>query len=594
MSSIGATDASLDTPARRTATEWLRRESRRVRGPMLLAALLTAAFALALAAQAWVLSGILAKGVLARVAPASLWPQWTWLLVLALLRFAFNLAGRRTALRAAQTLARDLRARLLRGAEALGPFGLRAQASGDLITRLVDGIEAVLAYFARYLPQIGAAVLVPLLLIFLVLRVDWPSALVLVLTAPLIPLFMVLVGRTAQRASEQRHDQLRRLGAAFVDALGGLVTLRQLGAAERYARRLEEESETYRVLTMQVLRVAFLSALALEFFAMLSIAVVAVLIGFRLLWGELPLRNGLFVLLLAPEFYLPLRALGGLRHVRMDALAAAQALAAFDPGEDRAPLSDGRFALRFDDGPPRVRIDRVTYRHPGRGSGLGDCDFVVEPRRVTALVGATGSGKSTLLQLLMGFDAPQGGRVLIGDVDLATIDPARWRDAVAWIPQQPHVFEGTVRDNLRLAASGRGADEATLWRAAERSGLADVVARLPQGWDTPLGERGLGLSGGELQRLAIARALLRESARVWLLDEPTAHLDADAAGRIDALIRAEAAFRTVLVVVHRLSAAQRADWVVVLRDGGVAEQGPPAVLARADGAYAALLGAEQS
>jgi ATP-binding cassette subfamily C protein CydD len=213
---------------------------------------------------------------------------------------------------------------------------------------------------------------------------------------------------------------------------------------------------------------------------------------------------------------------------------------------------------------------------------------------VTALVGATGSGKSTLLQLLMGFDAPQGGRVLIGDVDLAMIDPARWRDAVAWIPQQPHVFEGTVRDNLRLAASGRGADEATLRRAAERSGLADVVARLPQGWDTPLGERGLGLSGGELQRLAIARALLRESARVWLLDEPTAHLDADAAGRIDALIRAEAAFRTVLVVVHRLSAAQRADWVVVLRDGRVAEQGPPAVLARAGGGYAALLGAEQS
>ncbi len=592
MASIGATTASLDTPARRAATEWLRRESRRVRGPALTAGFLTALFALALAAQAWVLSGILAAGVLRRTAPASLWPQWAWLLVLAFLRFGFSLGARRTALRAAQTLAGDLRVRLLRGVEALGPVGLRAQASGDLITRLVDGIDAVLAYFARYLPQIGSAVLVPCVVLACAFPVDWLSGLVLALTAPLIPLFMVLVGRAAGRASEQRHDQLRQLGVAFVDALGGLVTLRQLGAAERFAQRLEQENEAYRALTMQVLRVAFLSALVLEFFAMVSIAVVAVLIGFRLLWGDLPLRNGLFVLLVAPEFYLPLRALGGLRHVRMDALAAAQALASFDAGDVCGPARGGRVASRIDGGPPRLRIERVSYRHHGREHGLRDCDLSFEPRRVTTLVGETGSGKSTLLQLLMGFDAPQSGRILIDDVDLSTLDPAGWRDAVAWVPQQAHVFEGTVRDNLLLAMPTAG--DSALRRAAERSGLDDVLARLPKGWDTPLGERGLGLSGGELQRLAIARALLRESARVWLLDEPTAHLDEDGARRIDGLIRAAATTRTVLVVAHRLSAARLADWVVVLGDGRVIEQGPPTALARAQGAYARLSSAERS
>ena len=558
---------------------------------MALAGLYTALLAVAVAAQAWVLAGILGAGVFARVAPASLWPQWAALLVLALLRFALTLATRRTALRAAQTLARDLRARLLRGTEALGPFGLRAHASGDLITRLVDGIDAVLAYFARYLPQIGSAVLVPSLLIVFMLPVDWTSGLVLVFTAPLIPLFMVLVGRSAGRASEQRHDQLRQLGAAFLDALGGLVTLRQLGAAERFARRMEEESEAYRTLTMQVLRIAFLSALVLEFFAMVSIAVVAVLIGFRLLWGELALRNGLFVLLLAPEFYSPLRALGGLRHVRMDALAAAQALATFDADDARVAEHRGRVAASIGVGAPRLRIERLDYRHPGRGSGLEGCDLLAEPCRVTALVGPTGSGKSTLLQLLLAFDAPTRGRILIDDVDLTAIDPARWRDAVAWIPQQTHVFEGTVRDNLLRAAAG--ADDAALRRAVERSGFEEVLTRLPKGWDTPLGERGLGLSGGELQRLAIARALLRESARVWLFDEPTAHLDAESARGIEALIRAEAATRTVVVVAHRLGAVRSADWVVVLRAGRVIEQGPPPVLARAHGAYAELLGAEQ-
>ena len=592
MSFTGATESSPAPRAGQTAAQWLRREARGIRGPLVRTGLLTALLALALVGQAWVLSGILAAGVLAHGDFTTVGRLWLALLLLALLRFGLAVAARHSAFQGAQQLARRLRARILHGAQTLGPYGLRAEASGDLITRLVDGVEAILGYFARYLPQAGAAALVPALLVAFVFPADWLSGLILVATAPLIPLFMVLVGRAAAQASEHRHAQLRRLGAAFIDALGGLVTLRQLGAAERFAAHLEDQSEEYRMLTMQVLRVAFLSALVLEFFAMISIAIVAVLIGFRLLWGEMHLRAGLFVLLLAPEFYLPLRALGGLRHTRMDAVAAARQLAALDEHAtgSAAPQPAGEpigIAAA-----PQIYFEAVTYLHHGRAAGLRECSLVIPAGRVTALVGTTGCGKSTLLNLILGFARPGLGRVLIDGQDLATVDVAQWRESIAWVPQHTHVFEGTVRENLLLAEER--ADARTLERAAIESGLDAVLARLPKGWDTPLGERGLGLSGGELQRLALARALLRTRARVWLLDEPTAHLDAEGARSVETLICAAAPSRTVLLAVHRLSAARSADWVIVLRDGRVVEQGAPEELERSEGHSARLLQAEHA
>ncbi len=576
-------DARYGVPA----AQWLRLEARRVRQPLRRAALLTALAAPAMVGQAWLLSAVLYEAVFARAPLSRLWLPWFGLLALAALRFALSIGARRSALLAAQSLAQSLRARLLRSAQRLGPYGLRREASGDLITRLVDGIDAVLGYFARYLPQVAGAALIPPILVLSVFPADWISGLVLLLTAPLIPLFMVLAGSAAARASERRYAQLTRLGASFMEALGGLVTLRQLGAARRVAQRLEGEGEEYRALTMKVLRIAFLSALVLEFFATVGIAVVAVLIGFRLMWGELTLRAGLFVLLLAPEIYSPLRSLGALRHTRMDALAAAQQLSALEDippavgataaGVARAPLAAA----------PEIRIERLGYAYRDRGAGLSECSFTLRAKRVTALVGATGAGKSTLLNLLLGFAAPDSGHILIDGADLATFDLAHWRAGVAWVPQQSHIFEGTVRENLQLADPG--ANAGALRRAAERSGLAAVLARLPKGWETQLGERGVGLSGGELQRLALARALLRESAKVWLLDEPTAHLDAEGARAVETVIRAAAATRTVLLVAHRLSAAHLADWVIVLGDGRVIEQGAPLELARSRGAYNALL-----
>jgi ATP-binding cassette, subfamily C, bacterial CydD len=575
------------------ATAWLRAAANRIRAPLWRSTAATTLQALMLVLQAWLLAGILDAALFRHATLAQLWREWLALLLLAPLRWWLNLRARREAFDAALDLTVQLRARLLARTQALGPHGLRARASGDVITRLVDGIDALLPYFARYLPQAATAAIVPVLLAFFVFPADWVSGLVLLLTAPLIPIFMVLAGGAAEKASRNRFAQLARLGAAFMDALGGLVTLRQLGAAERVADRLDEDGEAYRKLTMQVLRVAFLSALVLEFFATVSIAIVAVLVGFRLLWHEIAFRQGLFVLLLAPEFYLPLRALGALRHARMDALAAAAQLAQLDDAEAAPRVTPKPIVVDAMRGPaPTIRFEAVGFGHIGRKPALRDCTLELAPGRITALVGTSGAGKTSLMELLLGFAQPRSGRILVDGVDLAEIDPAHWRERIAWVPQRPHVFEGSVRDNLLLA--NPAADELMLARAASASGLQAVVARLSRGRDTRLGEHGLGLSGGELQRLALARAFLRERADVLLLDEPTAHLDAASAAAIEHAIRARAASRTVLLIAHRLEAAQHADRVVVLRDGCVVEQGAPRELAARCGAYASLLQAEAS
>lgn len=567
---------------------WLKRRARDLRAPLRRAALATAGSTLALVAQAWLLAAILSAALFQQAPLAALWRQWLLLLALAPLRWLLDVAARRGAHAAAVGLTQRLRAELLARAAALGPIGLRGLASGDLITRLVDGVDALLPYFARYLPQTASAVVVPLLLLAFVFPADWISGLILLLTAPLIPLFMVLVGGAAARASRDRFAQLTRLGAAFMDALGGLVTLRRLGAAERVANELAADGERYRRLTMRVLRVAFLSSLVLEFFAMVSIAMIAVLIGFRLLDQRLAFEQGLFVLLLAPEFYLPLRALGTLRHARMDAVAAAEQLAALGAHAAGAPTITGTAPAPA--AAPEIALDAVHFAHTGRGPLLQGCTLRCAPGSITALVGASGAGKSTLFDLLLGFAPPAAGAIRIDGVDLSTLDGAAWRRRVAWVPQRPHVFEGSVRHNLLLACPGAGAD--ALAAAARRSGLDAVIARLPAGWDTPLGEAGQGLSGGELQRLALARCFLRTTATLVLLDEPTAHLDADSAARIRAALRALTPRRTVLLIAHRLASAALADQVAVLQGGRVVECGAPAALARAGGAYARLLRAE--
>lgn len=594
--------------------DWLKQRAVTVRGLLRRSLAANALSSVALCVQAWLLAQMLYAASFQQRPWRSLLPSAFAFAVLALARWGLSMASRHYGFRAGRQQVAEVRATLLAHLQQLGPAWLARESSGVWVTRFVDGAGALEAYYARYLPQMASAAVLPIVVLVAVFPADWVAATVLLLTAPLVPIFMILLGNAAERASQRRWTVLTRLGAQFNDLLQGLVTLRLFGAGERAGQLLEIGSETYRRGTMAVLRVAFLSSLVLEFFSTVSIAVVAVLTGFRLLWGEQVFSHAMFVLLLAPEFYLPLRGLGALRHVKMDALAIArdarmlletpvepqahevhQVSAAASAATIARDVShtDRPIALPQDTASRVARtvtLQHVSFHYPDGRAGLHDLNIEFASGTTTAVIGPSGAGKSTLLQLVLGLQRPQHGTLLMDGVALDDAASCWWREQLAWLPQRPRLFAGTLRENLLIASPG--ASQAALVRAASQAGLSAVIAGLPRGWDTPLGEHGYGLSGGEAQRVALARALLRD-APVLVLDEPMQQLDEASIAIIDeALEQIATEGRTIIQVGHRMAQARRADRVVVLDDGRLVQQGPPATLERVDGLYAALLAAD--
>jgi ATP-binding cassette subfamily C protein CydD len=594
--------------------DWLKQRAEMVRGLIGRSMSASALSAVALCVQAW----ILAQGLYG----ASFFPHRSWrgllpsaaiFTGLALVRFGLGMVSRHYGFRAGRQQVAEVRATLLSHLQQLGPAWLARESSGVWVTRLVDGAEALEAYYARYLPQMASASLLPVVVLIAVFPSDWVAGAILLLTAPLVPVFMILLGNAAERASQRRWTVLTRLGAQFNDLLQGLVTLRLFGAGERACLLLETGSETYRRGTMAVLRVAFLSSLVLEFFATVSIAVVAVVIGFRLLWGQQIFSHAMFVLLLAPEFYLPLRGLGALRHVKMDALAIARDARALletplapqrsDRGaalvstsmhtvaDDVLPAKPATFLANAGTRVARtMTLQHVGFSYPDGRGGLHDVSVEFAAGTATVVIGPSGAGKSTLLQLLLGLQRPQQGALLIDGVAVEEIDLRWWHRQIAWLPQRPRLFAGTLRENLLIAMPD--ADQAALAQAVSQAGLDSVIARLPCGWETPLGEHGYGLSGGEAQRVAVARALLRD-APVLILDEPTQQLDEASIDIVNkVLTQIATAGRTIIQVGHRMAQAERADRVIVLNEGRLAQQGTPAELKQIEGLYAGLLAAD--
>ncbi|WP_030206884.1 thiol reductant ABC exporter subunit CydD [Streptomyces bikiniensis] len=459
--------------------------------------------------------------------------------------------------RASAAVKSELRGRLLGRAAALGPGWLSGQRTGSLIALATRGVDALDDYFARYLPQLGLAVVVPVAVLARIVTEDWVSAAIIVVTLPLIPLFMILIGWYTQARMDRQWKLLSRLSGHFLDVVAGLPTLKVFGRAKAQAESIRAITSEYRQATMRTLRIAFLSSFALELLATLSVALVAVTIGMRLVHGDLDLYTGLVILILAPEAYLPLRQVGAQYHAAAEGLAAAEEI--FDVLEQ--PVRNGGTGAVPDS--VRLELDAVTVRHAGRAEpSLDAVTLTVEPGETVALVGPSGAGKSTLLDVVLGFTAPEpGGTVRVGGEDLAGLDPEAWRSRIAWVPQRPYLFAGTIAENVRLARPD-ASDEAV--REALRDAGADgFVAELPDGLDTPLGEDGTGLSAGQRQRLALARAFLADRP-LLLLDEPTAALDGETeAGVVDA-VRRLAAGRTVLLVVHRPALLAVADRVVGL------------------------------
>lgn len=574
------------------ASQWLRQQARPVRrllaGGIVAGALQAALMCLG----AWLVAHSLTQAMFASASLATLWPLLALLPLVAIARFALTIRQRRATFEAGAQVSMQLRQALEERVRVLGPAWAMQQSSGDVVTRFVDGIDALIPYYSGYLPQLAFAGIVPGIILACTLLADPWSALVLAATAPLIPVFMLLAGRAAEQASQRRWKRLRRMGAHFMDALAGLTTLRLFRAVNREQAFLAATGEAYRKETMAVLRIAFLSALVLEFFATVSIAVLAVLVGFRLLWGKLGFEPGLFVLLLAPEFFLPLRALGTQRHRKMEAAAAAEDLAALletqaSCAAEISPTKQPVFASRQ----IAMAFEHVRFGYQDDRDVLHGIDLTVEAGTCLTLVGATGSGKSTLFSLLMGFAAPRSGRILINGEDLADLDQDAWRRHIAWVPQRAHVFHGSLRDNLLIAAPAASALQ--LERAVHAAAMTDVIARLPQGLDTPLGEHGRGLSGGERQRLSLARAWLRD-APLLLLDEPTQHLDAATAVRIDGSLARLRRGRTVIRIAHRLDAIEANEQVAVMADGRIVEAGMAQTLRHARGAFARLLAADRA
>ncbi|ADI08434.1 putative ABC transporter ATP-binding protein and permease component [Streptomyces bingchenggensis BCW-1] len=526
-------------------------------------------------AQAMLIAEVVVAAFVHGAAPGELGRPLTLLAAVAVGRAAVAWLTELAAHRAGAAVKSELRLRLLAHAVRLGPERMSSDrpgperlgapggtggtgGTGELTTLATRGIDALDDYFARYLPQLGLAVVVPVAVLARIVTADWVSALIIAATLPLIPLFMILIGWATQSRMDRQWRLLSRLSGHFLDVVAGLPTLKVFGRAKAQAASIRAITADYRRATLRTLRLAFLSSFALELLSTVSVALVAVGIGMRLVHGELDLYTGLVVLVLAPEAYLPLRQVGAQYHAAAEGLTAADEVFAVLEREPRAtgaePAPDARGAA--------LSVQGLVVRHPGRAEpSLAETSFEILPGETVAVVGPSGAGKTTLLGALLGFAEPAAGRVLVAGRDLASLDPDSWRGQVAWVPQRPYLFAGTVAENVRLARPD--ADDAALRAALRDAGALDFVDALPHGADTRLGEMGAGLSAGQRQRIALARAFLADRP-VLLLDEPTAGLDGETEAAVVEAVRRLAEGRTVLLVVHRPALLPLADRVVRL------------------------------
>ncbi|MGM8931072.1 thiol reductant ABC exporter subunit CydD [Salinicola halophyticus] len=474
------------------------------------------------------------------------------IIVRALAQWGQEVCGQECGVRVKQ----QVRSRLLARLQQLGPVRLASRHSAGLASQLVDQVESLEGYYSRFLPQMVLAAAIPLIYLVVVFWLNWLAAIWLLIAAPLIPLFMALIGMGAQRLNEAQFQAVTRLSGHFLDRVRGIATLQLFGLAERSVEEVSEVAHDYRRRSLKTLRVAFLSSAVLEFFAAVSVAVIAIYIGFGLLgyiqYGpaeQLDLFSGLFILLLAPEFFQPLRTLSQHYHDRASALGAAEGLVALLDDEVENPdaaattgaVDDERSRSTKGDAvelaPGAVRLVDVELRHAGRERILGPLALDVDAGEVVALIGPSGSGKSSLLQLIAGFIAPSAGAVHV-----------QREPAIAWLDQRPLIIQGSLAENLRLVAPAASDDE--LRHALNQAGLGRWLSSTPAELDTPLGERGVGLSGGEAQRLALARVFLSPATLV-LLDEPTAALDPETERAVIAgLTQLAPSGRTLIVATH--------------------------------------------
>jgi ATP-binding cassette subfamily C protein CydD len=501
-----------------------------------------------------------------------------------LLRSLVTFLGGSSAAALSAKIKTALRHQLLQKIDRLGPSFTRGESTGELTTTALQGVEALDAYFSQYLPQLLVASLVPLLILLVVFPLDTLTGVIFLVTAPLIPVFMNLIGRASESETRRQWQGLSRLGAYFLDTLQGLTTLKTLGQSQARTKQIEEVSEKYRETTLRVLRITFLSALVLEMLATLSTAIVAVEIGLRLLYSQIAFEQAFFILLIAPEFYQPLRQLGARFHAGMNGVTAAkriyQVLDAAEPensvlSNPKSPILEGRSF--------RLELQNVSYAFPDQQqAALRDVTITLNSGSSHGLVGRSGAGKTTLLQLLLRFIIPTDGRILLNGEEVEGFSLEQWRRQIAWVAQRPGLLDATILENIRMARPGASFMEVR--RAAALAHLDSFVMSLRDGYETWIFENAARMSSGQAQRIALARAFLKD-APILLMDEPTAHLDVEIEEGLMASVQTLMRGRTTVVIAHRLSTLREMDEIFLLDEGRLLEHGSHARLMEASALY---------
>jgi ATP-binding cassette subfamily C protein CydD len=568
---------------------WLFKRAAKARTWILLSVALGLGSGLLLIVQARFLARIVHGAFIEGRDMRVLWPLFAILASVILLRSILGWARETTGFYAGAKIRQEVRTDLLAHIVTLGPGYTSRQSSGALASTALEHVEGLHDFYAFYLPQLALAVMVPAAIVAFVFPYSWAAGGLLLATAPLIPLFMILVGMGAESISQRHFQSLSRMSAYFLDVLRGITTLKLFHRSRGTQETIAGVSDSYRLRTMRVLRVAFLSSAVLEFFSAISIALVAVYLAmsylgyfsFGLYGKTLNLAGGLFILLLAPDFYLPLRELGTHYHARAEALGAAQEIlkiASVPPDEtlngaiDWAPTD-----------PLHIQIENVHLAFDGgKRPALQGLSFELRQGEQVALVGASGAGKTTILNILLGFLRPDSGRIQVNGRPLADMTPDSWRRHIAWVGQHPILFQGTIKENILLGRPEASAGQ--LEQAAGNARVLDFAMHLPEGLDTPVGEQGFGLSRGQAQRVALARAFLK-GAPLLLLDEPAAGLDAENEALVLNALKTLSRGRTVLMLTHRLANIRQTNRIMVLEKGRIVEQGTYGELTAAGGRF---------
>ena len=536
-----------------------------------------------LIAQAFYLSKIIDSAFIQKIGLEKLLPLLSFFAFFSLLRMAFNWASHSEANRGTIAIREKIFSRLIERVGALGPIYTRSVQSGRLSTTLLKGVEALDAYYSQYIPQIFFALFTPLLIVCTIFPADPISGWILLASAPLIPFFMIVIGKSASAMTEKQWKTMSRMSGYFLDVLQGLPTLKLFAQSRSQRASIEKTGETFRHATMRVLKIAFLSSLTLELVGTIGIAIVAVGIGLRMMDGKLTFQHALFVLVLTPDFYLPLRQLGTKFHAGMEGVSASKEIFAILDQNSGAGENKNGLIKQDSAGTYPILCSNLSFTYPDASlPAIDGINFIIPESKTTAIIGPSGSGKSTMINLLLRFLEPGAGSITINNSPIHAIPLEQWHRQISWVPQHPYLFNASLKENILLARPD--ASEVEMNAALRKTGLASFVNSLPDGLYTMIGEQGSRLSGGEAQRVALARAFLK-NAPLLILDEPTSHTDPELEAALRNSMEELMKGRTTVIIAHRLETIRSADQIVVFSQGKITQCGTHDELFTAGGFY---------